>query len=102
MRGDASDAVVHVDYSGAETARLKEFEITFQGGPECRLSAADDYRVEKQVTFVDEIGFERNRRKLGASNVDVVLGFPLELPNCLRVEIPFDTSVAGRSGCQRS
>jgi hypothetical protein len=36
-----------VDDSGAETARLKEFEIRLNGGPECRLPAADDHRVEK-------------------------------------------------------
>jgi hypothetical protein len=38
-----------------------------------RLSAAEDHRVDKQVTFVDEIGFEREPRKLGATNDDVVL-----------------------------
>lgn len=42
-----------MDYSGVETARLKDFEITLGGGAECRLSATDDHRVEKQVTFVD-------------------------------------------------
>jgi hypothetical protein len=91
-----------VDYSGAETARLKEFEIPPQGGSECRLSPADDNRVEKQVTFVDEIGRERKPRKFGAANVDVVFGFPLELSNGLEVEVPLDTCVASRRACQRS
>jgi hypothetical protein len=44
-----------VDCSGAETSRVKQFEIPSYGGSECRLSAADDHRMEKQVTFVDEI-----------------------------------------------
>jgi hypothetical protein len=87
-----------VDYSGTETARLKEFEIPSYGGSECRLSAADDHRVEKQVTFVDEIGFERKPRKLGTANADVVLRFPLELPNSLEIEVPLYTRVACRSG----
>jgi hypothetical protein len=99
LRSTASYAIMQVDYSGAETARLKGFE---KGGSECRLSAADDHRVEKQVTFVDEIGFERNPRKLGAANVDVVLRFPLELPNSREVEVPLDTRVACRRACQRS
>ena len=64
---------MHVDDSGAEAARREEFEIPSQGGRECRLSAADEHRVEKQVTFVDEAGFERESRKLGAANADVVL-----------------------------
>ena len=59
-----------MDYSGAETARLKEFEIPSYGGSECRPSAADDHRVEKPVPLVNEIGFERKPRKLGAANVD--------------------------------
>ena len=73
-----SDAISAMDYAGVETARLEEFEIPSQAGSECRLSAADDHRVDKQVTFVDEIGFERKPRKLGAANADVVLRFPLE------------------------
>jgi len=36
-----------------------------RGGSECRFSASDDHGVEKQVTFVHEIGFERHARKLG-------------------------------------
>ena len=64
----------------AETPRLEEFEIPSEAGSECRLSAADDDRIEKQVTFVDETGFEGKPRKFGAANVDVVLRFPLELP----------------------
>jgi hypothetical protein len=80
-----------VDCSGAETSRLKEFEIPSYGGSECRLSAADDHRVEKQVTFVDEIGFERKSCQLGAANEDVVLRFALELPSRLGIELPLDT-----------
>ena len=72
------------------------------GGPECRLSAADDHRVEKQVTFVDEIGFERKPRKLGAADADVVLRFVLELPNSREVEVPLDIRVACSKACQRS
>jgi hypothetical protein len=49
------------------------------------------------VTFVDEIGFERKPPKLGATNVDVALRFPLELPNSLEVEVPLDARVACRS-----
>ena len=45
------------------------------------------------MTFVDEAGFERKPRKLGAANSDVVLRFPLERPNS-EVEVPFDTRVA--------
>jgi hypothetical protein len=48
------------------------------------------------VTFVDEICFERKPRKLGPANDDVVLRFPLELPNSLEVEVPLDTRVACR------
>jgi hypothetical protein len=54
------------------------------------------------MTFVDEIGFERKPRRLGAANVDVVRRFPLELPNSLEVEVPLDARVAYRSACQRS
>ncbi len=50
---------MHLDYSGVETTRFYEFEIPSYGGTECRLSTADDHRVEKQVTFVDEIGLDR-------------------------------------------
>src|ERR1700680_4121790 len=102
FRSTASYAIAHVDYSGAETARLEEFEVPSEGGPECRLPAADDHRFEKQVTFVDKIGFERKPRKLGAANADVVLRFSLELPNRLGVEVPLDTRVACRSAGQRS
>ena len=35
--------------------------------------SAEDHRVDEQVTFVDETGFEREPRKLGAPNLDVVL-----------------------------
>ena len=42
------------------------FEMLSYGGSECRLSAADDHRMEKQVTFVDEIGFERKCCRFGA------------------------------------
>jgi hypothetical protein len=42
-----------------------------------RPTAADDHRVEKQLTFVDEIGFERKPRKLAAANADVVLRFTM-------------------------
>src|ERR1051326_9423859 len=98
----ASHAIVHVDDSGAETASLEEFEIQSQGGSECRFSAADDHRVEKQVTFIDEIGFERKPRELGAANDDVVRRLPLERPNSLDVEVPLDTRVARPRGCQSS
>jgi hypothetical protein len=54
------------------------------------------------VTFVDEIGFERKPRKLGAADADVVLRFPLELSNRLEVEVPLNARVAGRSTGQRS
>ena len=47
-----------MDCSGAETARVKQFEILSHGGAECRLSTAYYHRMEKQVTFLDEIGFE--------------------------------------------
>ena len=102
LRSTASYAIAQVNNSGAETARLQEFEIPSEGGSVCRLSAADDHRVEKQVTFVDEIGFERKPRKLGAANADVLLRFPLELPNSLEVEFPLDTRVACCSPSQRS
>ena len=42
------------------------------------------------MTFVDEIGFECKRRKLGAADADVVLRFPFELPNGRNVEVPLD------------
>ena len=54
------------------------------------------------MTLVDEIGFERKPRKLGAADADFVLRFPLELPNSLEVEVPLDMRVACRSACQRS
>src|SRR5258707_5163624 len=102
LRSSAPHAIAQVDCSGAETSRLKEFEIPSYGGSECRLSAADDHRVEKQVTFVDEIGFERKSCQLGAANEDVVLRFALELPSRLGIELPLDTRDACRSACQRS
>src|SRR5919197_1386815 len=98
----APHAIAQVDCSGAETSHLKEFEIPSYGGSECRLSAADDHRVEKQVTFVDEIGFERKSRQLGAADEDVVLRFALQLPSRLGIELPLDTRDACRSPCQRS
>lgn len=63
-------------------------------GSECRLSAAADYRVEKQMTFVDEIGLERKPRKLRAANADVVSRFLLEPPNSFKVEALLDVGVA--------
>ncbi len=54
------------------------------------------------MTFVDEIDLKRKSRKLGAANADVLLRFPLELPNGFRVEFPLDARVACRSACQRS
>ena len=66
----ASYAIAQVDNSGAETARLEEFETSSYAGAERRLSAADDHRMEKQVTFVDEIGFERKCCQFGAANED--------------------------------
>ena len=95
-------AIVRVDYSGAETVRLNQFEIVSQAGSECGLAAAHDHRVDKHVTFVDQIRGERKARQLRAANVDVVRRFPLELPNSLDVEFPLDTGIARRSGCQRS
>ena len=47
------------------------------------------------MTFVDEIGFERNPRQLGASDVDIALRFPLELPNSRNVEVPVETRLGG-------
>ena len=102
LRSRAPHAIAQVDGSGAETSRLKEFEIPSSGGSECRLSAADDHRVEEQVTFVDEIGFERKSCQLGAANEDVVLRFALQLPSRLGIELPLDTRDACRSACQRS
>src|SRR5437867_2124925 len=102
LRSSAPHAIAQVDCSGAETSRLKEFEIPSYGGSECRLSAADDHRVEKQVTFVDEIGFKRKSCQLGAANEDVVLRFALELPSRLGIELPLDTRDACPSACQRS
>lgn len=40
------------------------------------------------MTFVDEIGFERDPRKLGAADADVLLRSPLELPDSLEAEVP--------------
>src|SRR6266498_2665551 len=40
LRSSGSYAIAQVNYSGAETARLKEFETPSQGRSECRLSAA--------------------------------------------------------------
>ena len=54
------------------------------------------------MTLVDEIGFEREPRKLGAANADVTLGFLLEFPNAFDVEIPFETRVGRRRARQRS
>jgi hypothetical protein len=102
VRSTASHAIAQVDYSGAETSRLEEFEIPSQAGSECRLSAADDHRVEKQVTFINQIGFERKSRQLGSANEDIVLRLPLELPSRLGVEVPLDMRRACRSACQRS
>jgi len=94
-------AIVQVNCPGAKATRLEEFQIPSQAMPECRLSAADDYRVKKQMTFVDEIGFEGEPRKLGAADSDIELRFPLELPDSLEVEVPLDTRVACRNACQR-
>ena len=47
---------MQVDRSGAETSGVKQFESLSHVGSECRLSAADDHRMQKQVAFVDEIG----------------------------------------------
>ena len=58
--------------------------------------------MEKQVTFVDEIGFERKCCQFGAANEDVVRRFALEFPSCLGIELPLDTRDACRSACQRS
>ncbi len=91
-----------MDYSGTEATSLKEFEIPSMGGSEGRLSAAYDYRVENQVTFVDEIGVERKPGQLGTADADVVLRLSLELPNSLELEVPFDTRVACGSARQRS
>jgi hypothetical protein len=90
-----------VDGSGAETSRLKKFEIPY-GRSECRLSTANDHWVEKYVTFVDEIGFERKSRQLGASDEDVMLRFALELTSRLGIELSLDTLDACRSASQRS
>ena len=58
--------------------------------------------MEKQVTFVNEIGFERKSCQLGTANEDVVLRFALELPSRLRIELSLDTRGACRSICKRS
>src|SRR3954469_8153641 len=102
LRNGASYAIAQMDHSGAEAARLHEFEFASYVGPECPLSAADDHRVEKQLTFVDEIGCERNARKFGAPNADVALRLPLELPDRLRFEIPLHMRVAVESAGQRA
>jgi len=64
-------AIVDVDYSDADAARLEKFEIASEGGSECRLPSAEDPRVEEQVAFVDEVRFEREPRKLRAADEDV-------------------------------
>jgi hypothetical protein len=79
-----------VDCSAVEASRVKQFEILSDGGSECRLSAADDHRMDKQVTFVDEIGFERKRCQFGAANEDVVRRFALECPDCLGIELALE------------
>src|SRR3954466_6386539 len=95
-------AIAQVDCSGAETSRVKQFETLSYGGSECRLSAADDHRMEKQVTFVDEMGLQRKCRQFGAANEDVGRRFALESPSCLGIELPLDARSACRSACQRS
>src|SRR5436309_11962414 len=102
LRSSAPHAIAQVDCSGAETSRLKEFEIPSYGGSECRLPAADDHRVEKQVTFVDEIRFERKSCQLGAANEDVVLRFALELPSRLGIQLPPDPRAACLSARHRA
>src|SRR5262245_49100506 len=72
LMDSAPQAISQMDCSCAETSRVKQFEILSYPGSECRLSAADDHRMEKQVTFVDEIGFERKCCQFGAANEDVV------------------------------
>jgi hypothetical protein len=57
--------------------------------------------VEKQVAFVDEIGLERESRKLGATDEDVALRFPLEGPNGVGVEMLLESRVVRRSACRR-
>jgi len=100
----ASYAIAQVDYSGTETARLKEFEIPFVrrlGIPGFRHPTITGLR--REVTFVDKIGFERKPRKLGAANIDVALRFQLELPNSFEDRSPASTPrVACRIACQRS
>jgi hypothetical protein len=39
------------------------------------------------MTFVNQIGFERNARELGAANVNVVRRFTFEFANSLGVEV---------------
>ena len=87
---------MQVNYSRVETLRFKEFEIRSQATSKCPLSASDDHGVEEHVTFVDEIGFERKPRKLGAANVDVMRRLPLELPNSLKIKAPLEARVACR------
>src|SRR6185436_4903445 len=70
LRSSAPHPIAKVDCSGAEASRLEKLEIPSSGGSECRLSAADDHRVDEQVTVVDEIGFERASCQLGAANED--------------------------------
>jgi len=41
------DAIVQVDYAGAETASLEKFEISPWRGPKRWLTTANDHRVEK-------------------------------------------------------
>lgn len=95
-------AIAQVDYSSAKTARLDELEIVSFATWECRLSAAEDHWTDKQVTFVKQIGFEREPRKLGAADIHVVRGFPLEFPNKVDVKVPLNTRVACGSVCQSS
>jgi hypothetical protein len=102
LRSSAPYAIAQVDGTGGERSRLNEFEMPSYGGSECRLAAAEDHRVDKQVTFVDEIGFDREPCHLGAANEDVMLRFALELPNRRGIELVLDTPDACRSACHRS
>ena len=97
-----SYAIVQLNHAGAEPTRLEELEIVSYAGSERRLSAAEDHWTDKQVTFVKQIGFEREPRKLGAADIHIMRRVPLELSNSLDVKVPLDTRIACASACQRS
>ena len=95
-------AVMEVDHTVAKSSLIEQIKSGADLARKSLLPTSHHYRIEKQMTLVDQVGPKRECCELGTTNGQVTSRGPLHLPDLLGVASGLDPGSCAGCPFQRS